>query len=204
MRFFHKPQASLWLATALLASIAFIDCTAQTAPEKRHGSFISINGNVSGGHIISTISEGNVVVPSAAQTLGNLNIGWFNYWQHLSGEVQFTASPFVSTLSNQRSAPKTIGMQFWFGYSVFDNEMFRISPAIGFGSYNFRAATGDGTTNAHLSIGIGGEAFIPESRIMLGLRAGYQHTFLLPTGPDSPTGNAGGAVVQVRTAIRIH
>jgi hypothetical protein len=94
-------------------------------------------------------------------------------------------------------------MQFWFGYSVFDNDIFRISPAIGFGSYNFHAATGDGTTNAHLNIGIGGELFIPESRVLLGLRAGYQHNFLLPTEPDSPTGNAGGAVVQLRTGIRL-
>lgn len=202
MRFFRKVNANLWLALVILASITSNYSLAQT----QHGSFLTINGGLSGGHI-STKSEGNSVAPNPVQTLGSINFGWFNYWQHLSAEAQFTVSPFVSSFTNSSnltsSGIKTMGIQFWVGYSVFDNDIFRVSPTIGFGSFSFRRTAEDYVTNAHVNLSMSGEVFIPESRILLGLRAGYQHNFVLPTGVDATSANAGGAVVQVRTGIRI-
>ncbi len=200
MRITYNINKNLLLAIIILVSVVSNYSFAQNT---QRGSFISINGDISSGHLVSPDIEKGGRFFNAPEILGSLNLGWYNYWNHLSCEIQFTVSPFVTSLSNQRSSLKTIGMQFWFGYSIFDNEIFRISPAIGFGSYNFHVATGGGTTNAQVMLGIGGEAFIPESRIMLGLRGGYQHNFLMPTDVNSTVSSAAGAVVQLRTGIRL-
>lgn len=201
MCFFRKVDVGLVFALVVMVSVASNSSLAQTV-EKQHGSFITINGGISGGHI-STKSESNATTIPQAQTLGSINIGWFSYWQHFSADVQFTASPFVTSLSNQGNSLKAMGMQFGIGYSVFDTDILRLSPMLGFGIYRFQETVGDNTANAHVNLTMSGEVFIPESRVLLGLRAGYQHNFLLPTSNDAASVNAGGAVVQLRTGIRI-
>ncbi len=190
------------LTLLILVSVPLSNALAQTLKTTQRGSFISVNGDISSGHIISPETEGNALAQKSIQALGSLNLGWFNYWNHFSCEVQFTTSPFVGSLSGTNNI-RTLGMQFWFGYSVFENEIFRASPVIGFGSYNFHVASGAGTTNAHTMIGISGEAFLPDSPIMLGLRGGYQHNFLMPSDANGTVMSASGAVVQLRTGIRL-
>ncbi len=202
MRFFRKVNAALLLAFVVLASVASNYSFAQSA-EARHDLFLTVSGSVSSGHI-SSKPEGTMAGTNYEQTLGSINIGAFTCWKHMSADIQFTTSPFVSSLSNQGSSLKAIGMQFWFGYSVFDNAVLRISPTIGFGLYRFQGTSGDNIANAHVNLTMSGEVFIPESRVLLGLRAGYQHNFLLPTAVDATSSaNAGGAVVQLRTGFRI-
>ena len=150
--------------------------------------------------------EGAGLGKSSVQTLGNLNLGWFNYWEHFSAEVQFSFFPFVGSLTDPSAfaGSKTRVVQSWFGYSVVDNDLFRVSPTIGFGSYNFRGVDGaPDVSNVSLNAGVGGEFFIPESRIMLGVRGGYQHTFSFPDGSSPTSVNNGGAFLQIRTGIRL-
>jgi hypothetical protein len=187
------------IAANMVSHNAFAQtATTQTAPHKS-GSFITLNGTLSSGKILS---ENGV---NSLQTLGNMSLGWFGYCDHFSSEVQFSISPLIGSLtaSNVLFPSKTNLVDVWFGYSVFENEMLRISPTIGAGLYRFNDNAMPEFRNVFVSAGVSGEFFIPNSPIMLGLRAGYQHNFGFSAASDVARSNAGGIFVQVRTGVRL-
>lgn len=172
---------------------------AQTDSTKKSGSYLTLNTSLSGGHILLNTNG------KTQEALSNLNIGWYGYLENFSTEIQFSFSPFIGSLTKptELSWSKNNMTQVWFSYALINYDVIRFSPTIGFGGYNLYAGQSSDMSSIFANVGLSIERFFPNSPIMIGARAGYQHNFSFIVGSETASANQGGVYLQLRAGIRL-
>jgi hypothetical protein len=201
-----KINILLWLAVyALCIPTAWAQEQNEDSEALNHEKYLSLGAMLRTGNVNLRSLESGTSDGQTSQ-IGNINLGLSAYLNKFIGELNVSFSPFATDFGYSTETSKFLGLQANFGYTVWEENILRAFPLVGFGIQRFASESQDNwSSRVFYNLGLGGDIKIPNSILMLGIRGGYSHNVLTPSalGLSTERYENGGAFMELRCAFRL-